>query len=152
MSSVSYLIIMRVHRSSQAGQTGREDRLTPLVCSLKLLLLDIAHKLSSSTVHPLWSQNLPLPICIFILFSASSSVSPYDGAVRLVDGGTGFLSSGIAEVYLHDQWGTMCSNQVFVSEASTICRQLGYTSSTTHSSIQRRYITWRTYYDVKSAP
>ena len=75
-----------------------------------------------------------------LLFSASSSISPYDTAVRLVDGGTGYLSSGIAEVYLNDQWGAMCDYEIADNEASTICRQLGYTSSSGHTSTLSRCV------------
>ena len=74
--------------------------------------------------------------------SASSPLSPYDTAVRLVNSGTGFPSSGIVEVYLHNQWGTMCDDWIDSSEASTICRQLGYTGSTNQLSAKSRYVTY----------
>jgi hypothetical protein len=54
--------------------------------------------------------------------------------VRLVDGGTGFTSSGTVEVYLNNEWGTICADEIAVNEADTICRQLGYTNAVTHSS------------------
>ena len=69
-------------------------------------------------------------------------ISPYDTAVRLVDGGTGFLSSGTVEVYLNNEWGTICYDGITRTEADTICQQLGYTNAKTYSSTQSpsRYI------------
>ena len=69
-------------------------------------------------------------------------ISPYDTAVRLVDGGTGFLSSGTVEVYLNNEWGTICDYEITEPEANTICRQLGYTKAKAHSYTRssNRYI------------
>lgn len=66
--------------------------------------------------------------------ATDSSISPYDTAVRLVDGGTGYPSSGIAEVYLNKQWGTMCAYEISGHEAATICQQLGYTTALSYGS------------------
>lgn len=62
--------------------------------------------------------------------------------MRLVNGGTDYTSSGTVEVYLNNEWGTICDYEITVNEANTICRQLGYTSSVTYSSTSSpaRYI------------
>jgi hypothetical protein len=74
--------------------------------------------------------------------SATSTLSPYDTAVRLVDGGTGFTSSGTVEVYLNNEWGTICAYEVSGHEAATVCQQLGYTTAVGYSSTKSsiRYI------------
>ena len=56
--------------------------------------------------------------------------------MRLVSSGTGYPSSGTVEVYLNKQWGTICDDddEINDDEATTICRQLGYTGAISHSS------------------
>ena len=55
--------------------------------------------------------------------------SPYDTQVRLRGGA--YPSSGKLEVYLNNQWGTVCYDELEfdISAANTACRQLGYTNS-----------------------
>lgn len=69
---------------------------------------------------------------------STSRIPPYDTAVKLVNSETGYPSSGTVEVYLNKQWGTICDDddEVDINEARTICRQLGYTSAISYSSIQ----------------
>ena len=86
-------------------------------------------------MHPV--HNLPKDATALNLHvSATSSISPYDTAVRLIDGGTGYPSSGIAEVYLNKQWGAMCVYTIGGHEAATICQQLGYTTTVGYGSTQ----------------
>ena len=66
--------------------------------------------------------------------------NPYDSEVRLIDGGTGFTSSGVAEVYLNGQWGTICSDAMSSASADTICRQMGYTESATYTNTPSEYV------------
>ncbi len=67
------------------------------------------------------------------LFAAdTSSYKPYNGAVRLVEGNTGFNSSGFVEVYLHNEWGTVCGMRNY--DADSACRQLGYTEASNYGS------------------
>ena len=49
---------------------------------------------------------------------------PYTGMVRLQDGP--YVTSGRAEVYCNDQWGTLCNTGFSGSVAETVCYQLGY--------------------------
>lgn len=43
-------------------------------------------------------------------------------------GGSDVLqSAGRLEIYLNDEWGTVCDDGFAAAEAETACRQLGYT-------------------------
>ena len=48
----------------------------------------------------------------------------YDGAVRLT-GGT-YASSGLLEIFLNNQWGTVCDSLFSIPAATVACKQLGY--------------------------
>ena len=74
----------------------------------------------------------PLLYLINILYThaaGSLNTSPYDTQVRLQGGA--YPSSGTVEVYLNNQWGTVCYNEILFDTyaANTACRQLGYTNS-----------------------
>ena len=56
----------------------------------------------------------------------------YDTQVRLVQGNTGFSSSGFVEVYLHDSYGPVCN--MGAHDADSACRQLGYTNAVSFGS------------------
>lgn len=58
---------------------------------------------------------------------------PYDTEVRLVDGTTGFKSSGFVETYIHGSWGPVC--HMDPADADSACRQLGYTGHVGISSL-----------------
>ena len=51
--------------------------------------------------------------------------NPFQGALRL-QAGT-YPSRGRLEIYIPDDWDTLCDNGFGSNEAHTACRQLGYT-------------------------
>ena len=53
--------------------------------------------------------------------------NPYDGMVRLTNGK--FTSEGLVEVYCNGQWGTVCDDGFSITDANTVCKQLGYSSA-----------------------
>ena len=61
--------------------------------------------------------------------------NPYDTQVRLRGGA--YPSSGTLEVYLNNQWGTVCyfDLEFTTYAADTACRQLGYTNSPNMNSV-----------------
>ena len=69
----------------------------------------------------------------------------YDSAVRLVASGSTAQwsqASGVLEVYLNSQWGTVCSEQLVPTVADSACRQLGYTNASSYSSVSAPYVPW----------
>ncbi len=62
----------------------------------------------------------------------SKYASPYDAEVRLVGGD--YRSHGAVEVYLNDRWGTVCTENMTLSNAHSVCRQMGYTGASSFSS------------------
>ena len=61
---------------------------------------------------------------------------PYDGQVRLV-GEDSSVSSGLAEIYLNNEWGTVCYEGMTKSAADSFCRQVGYTNSLSYMPVNR---------------
>ena len=78
---------------------------------------------------------MSLLICLY-LFAASNFLE-YEGAVRLV--GDNYTSSGLLEVFLNDQWGTVCNSRFsfLFNAADTVCKQLGYTRARAMSARYR---------------
>ena len=56
-------------------------------------------------------------------YSAIGSVCNY-GAVRLVNGS--YQYEGRVEVCINNQWGTVCDDSWDTTDATTVCKQLGY--------------------------
>ena len=50
--------------------------------------------------------------------------NPYVGQIRLSRGM--YSNQGLLEVYCNDQWGTVCDDTFGSTDASVVCRQLGY--------------------------
>ena len=57
------------------------------------------------------------------LVESTGSTCTY-GDIRLVDGNNQY--EGRVEVCINDQWGTVCDNSWGTTDATTICKQLGY--------------------------
>ena len=74
---------------------------------------------------------------LLILFVDSELITedPYEGQIRLIDGNG--PSTGFAEIYLHDIWGTICDKNFQQAAADSICRQIGYTNSLSYSGMER---------------
>ena len=60
-------------------------------------------------------------------FLLAGVLTPYEGEVRLVGGA--YASEGVVEINLHHSWARICSTDMELGLAGTICRQLGYTSA-----------------------
>ena len=59
--------------------------------------------------------------------------SPYDGQIRLQD--AQLTNQGLVEVYCNGQWGTVCDNGFGLTDANTVCRQLGYTGAAAYDTL-----------------
>ena len=65
---------------------------------------------------------LECPICPILVNSTGTTCSY--GDVRLVDGSNQY--EGRVEVCINDQWGTVCDDSWSTTDATTVCKQLGY--------------------------
>lgn len=97
-------------------------------------------------VHAIIMMSLPLAVVSnvntvrsfhssFTLDSTLITANPYNGQVRLIDGG--IQSSGWLEIYLHKEWGTVCATEFNDAAADSACRQLGYTEALNFTQIAR---------------
>ena len=59
--------------------------------------------------------------------------SPYDGQIRLQD--AQLTNQGLVEVYCNGQWGTVCDDGFGLTDANTVCRQLGYTGAAAYDTL-----------------
>ena len=66
-------------------------------------------------------------VTIVYVLAAPEPAFQYEGGVRLVDGP--YRSEGRLEVFIFDQWYTLCGTTISENAATAVCYQLGYTSS-----------------------
>lgn len=74
-----------------------------------------------------------MDILLLSLLAGNLSSDPYNNQVRLVQGGTGYASSGFVEVYLNGSWRSVCNMGPY--DADSACRQLGYTSAFNYATV-----------------
>ena len=102
------------------------------------VLLFLATLSISPSILPLWELHaLSLYKPLQLVLSTLPALDPenddgYDTEVRLVQGATGFSSSGFVEIYLHDTWSPVCN--MGARDADSACRQLGYTNTAAFGS------------------
>ena len=60
--------------------------------------------------------------------------SPTDGDLRLNTDGSTRTFSGRLEIHYNGQWGTVCDDGFFQTEADVACRQLGFIAALYYGS------------------
>ena len=72
---------------------------------------------------------------LFTCFTGSTRIwdNPYNSQIHLSQGA--YTSQGLVEVYCNGQWGTVCDDGFGLTEANTVCRQLGYTGAARYDSL-----------------
>ena len=65
-------------------------------------------------------------IIIIIIITDSTRIwdSPSSGQIRLT--GSEYSNIGLLEIYCNGEWGTVCDDGFYGTEARVACRQLGY--------------------------
>ena len=90
-----------------------------LLVTMKMLVSDV--KVRILLIQP--SCYTTMFLNIFITVDSVGSTCTY-GDVRLVDGSNQY--EGRVELCINDQWGTVCDNSWGSTDATTVCKQLGY--------------------------
>ncbi len=60
-----------------------------------------------------------------MLTLSGAQFGPIEGEIRLNTGGDSRPFSGRLEIYINNQWGTVCDDGFQQTEAERACRQLG---------------------------
>ncbi|PNJ88300.1 LGALS3BP isoform 5, partial [Pongo abelii] len=63
---------------------------------------------------------------VWLLVAGTQGVN--DGDMRLADGGA--TNQGRVEIFYRGQWGTVCDNLWDLTDASVVCRALGFENAT----------------------
>ncbi|KAK2489015.1 hypothetical protein MC885_004065 [Smutsia gigantea] len=69
---------------------------------------------------------LPLLLCVWLLVAGTHGVK--DGDMRLANGDS--ANEGRVEIFYRGQWGTVCDNLWDLTDASVVCRALGFENAT----------------------
>ena len=67
-------------------------------------------------------------LAVLLAVPSAVQADPESGDLRLVDGDS--PNEGRLEVFLNDQWGTVCDDFFGQPDATVACRQVGYTGAT----------------------
>ena len=75
-----------------------------------------------------------LPHSLFCTYVATEAAFQYEGGVRLAYGQ--YSSEGILEVFIFNQWYTLCIDELPASAVTAVCTQLGYTNYVEFSDVR----------------
>ena len=67
---------------------------------------------------------LKIIVCVIVTDPVSAIVPCTNGDVRLAGGVSSY--EGRVEICYNNQWGTVCDNSFTSTDATVVCRQLGY--------------------------
>ena len=104
---------------------------TSLSCSaitLHTLIMDVIITILTMLLCPAVRSRVHyiciMYVCIFEDSTRIWNSNPFSGMVRLQGGN--YVNQGRVEVFCNGQWGTICRDGFGTFDATTVCKQLGY--------------------------